>query len=170
MDAAPSLPADCPARRPSVAPPLTFHAYDCLQAPFDAHAARLSAFGFMYLRRPGGASLPLAERRVCYIARMSAPSTLRSPLSTQLELPLNITPSPSFGVSRLPSGHVVLTPRALDLWISTVDAARMMRRSSRWVRMLCDAGVIRARQLPRSKRWDVDAIALQEWINSGRNT
>ena len=107
---------------------------------------------------------------MCYIARMSAPSTLRSPLSTQLELPLNITPSPSFGVSRLPSGHVVLTPRALDLWISTEDAARMMRRSSRWVRMLCDAGVIRARQLPLSKRWDVDAVALQEWINSGRNT
>lgn len=122
---------------------------------------------------------------MCYIARMSAPSIDSAPLrlsplrsdsplssqrSTQLELPLNITPSPSFGVSRLPSGHVVLTPRALDLWISTDDAARMMRRSSRWVRMLCDAGVIRARQLPRSKRWDVDAVALQEWINSGRNT
>jgi hypothetical protein len=79
----------------------------------------------------------------------------------QMELPLNVTASPSFAVSRLPSGHVVLTPQPLDLWISTEDAARMS--------MLCAAGVIRARRLPGAKRWDVDAIALQEWIASGES-
>ena len=106
---------------------------------------------------------------MCYIARMSAPSTLRSPLSTQLELPLNITPSPSFGVARYPSGQVMLTPRPLDLWISTETAAAMMRRSSRWVRILCESRTIRARRLPGAKRWDVDAVALQEWIARGEN-
>jgi len=89
--------------------------------------------------------------------------------AVQLELPLNVTASPAFSVSRLPSGHVVLTPKPLEMWISTDDAARMMRRSARWVRMLCEAGIIAARQLPGSRRWDVDAVALQEWIASGKH-
>lgn len=88
------------------------------------------------------------------------------PHSNQLEFSLDVTPSPSFSVRRV-EGHIVLTPRPLALWISTTDAARMLRRSSRWVRLLCESGVITARKLPLAKKWDVDAIALQEWINSG---
>lgn len=85
----------------------------------------------------------------------------------QLEFKLEIAPSPSFSVQRLASGDIVLKSRPMDLWISTEDAGLMLRRSARWVRMLCESEVIKARKLPGSKRWDVDSIALQEWIDSG---
>lgn len=93
---------------------------------------------------------------------MAAPAS-PPPLYRQLELPLEISASPGFSVSRLPSGHVVLAPRPLDLWGSTEDAARMIRRSERWVRALCANGTIRARRLPGARRWDVDLVDLQEW-------
>lgn len=100
---------------------------------------------------------------MCYSGGMATASPYRA---EQLELPLNVTASPSFSVRRV-EGHIVLTPRPLELWISTTDAARMLRRSPRWVRMLCEAGVIPARKLPQSSRWDVNGIGLQEWIESG---
>lgn len=90
----------------------------------------------------------------------------RRPLPEQLELPLNITPSPGFSVRRV-EGHVVLTPRPVAMWGSVTDAAAMIRRSPRWVRMLCEAGVIEARKLPGAKMWDVNLMALQEWAESG---
>ena len=86
----------------------------------------------------------------------------RSPTRLQqLELPLNVSASPGFSVRRV-EGHIVLTPKPVELWGSVDDAARMMHRSSRWVRLLCEAGVVEARKLPGAKRWDVNMVALQE--------
>ena len=86
--------------------------------------------------------------------------------ATQLELPLNVTASPGFSVRRV-EGHIVLTPRPVEMWGSVKDAARMIRRSDRWVRVLCEARLIEARKLPGAKMWDVNLIALQEWMQSG---
>ena len=95
---------------------------------------------------------------------MAAPAT---PRLEQLELPLNVTASPGFSVRRV-EGHIVLTPKPVEMWGSVADAARMIRRSTRWVRMLCEAELIRARKLPNAKMWDVDLIWLQEWAESGK--
>ena len=86
----------------------------------------------------------------------------------QLELPLMVMPSPSFKVTRV-ENHIVLTPRPLEAWGSTKDAALVMRRSDRFVRMMAEAGTIPARRLPGSKKWEIDLIELQRWIDSGRN-
>ena len=85
----------------------------------------------------------------------------------QLELPLSVTAAPGFSVRRV-EGHVVLTPQPVQLWGSVKDAARMLRRSDRWVRILCEAGTIPARKLPGAKMWDVNLIGLQEWIDGGK--
>lgn len=106
---------------------------------------------------------------------MAAPSPRFSPATTsaptryeatQLELPLEVSASPGFRVQRV-GEHVVLTPQPVKLWGSVGDAARMLRRSERWVRVLCEEGVIRARKLPGASRWDVDLLALQEWAEGG---
>lgn len=101
---------------------------------------------------------------MCY----SGPMATNSPrvAHLQMELPLSVAPCPGFRVREV-EGHIVLTPTPLEMWGSTEDAARMIRRSSRWVRMLCEMGVIRARRLPGARRWDVDLLDLQRWIESG---
>lgn len=102
-------------------------------------------------------------------SRMASPvsSSQRSAVrDQQLELPLNLSASPGFKVQRIEQ-HIVLTPVPLKLWGSTAEAAAMIRRSERWVRILCESGMIKARRLPGAKRWDVDLMALQEWAESG---
>ena len=88
------------------------------------------------------------------------------PRLEQMELPLNVSASPGFSVRRV-EGHIVLTPKPVEVWGSVTDAARMIRRSPRWVRMLCEAKLIEARKLPGAKMWDVNLMALQEWAESG---
>lgn len=83
----------------------------------------------------------------------------------QLELPLNVAPTPGFSVRRI-EGHIVLTPKPLEMLGSTKDAALIVRRSDRWVRLMCERKQIKARRLPGSRKWDVDLVALQEWVES----
>jgi hypothetical protein len=84
----------------------------------------------------------------------------------QLELPLNLSVSAGFTVQRI-DRHIVLTQKPIETWGSVKDAARRLRRSDRWVRVLCESGCIKARKLPGAKIWDVDMIALEEWIEQG---
>lgn len=84
----------------------------------------------------------------------------------QLELPLQVTASPAWTVRRV-ENHIVLTPKPVEMWGSTMDAAAMIRRSDRFVRMLCAAGIIPCRRLPGARRWDVNLIGLQEWAEGG---
>lgn len=110
---------------------------------------------------------PLPKSSLCYTADMPPVSQPRPPV--QLELPLHVTPTPGFKVTRV-ENHIVLTPRPVQMWGSVKDAAAMMRRCERWVRMLAEAGVIPARRLPGAKKWDINLIELQAWIESGQQS
>lgn len=104
---------------------------------------------------------------LCYPSAMTAsPRRSSAPHPDQLEFRFAPSVSAGFTVQRV-ENHIVLTQKPIEAFGSVADAAHRLRRSERWVRILCEAGVIPARKLPGAKMWDIDMIALEEWIAAG---